>query len=115
MDLNRHFPYVVACYLIAVGFFFILSDILDTAYLSAEPPGKYYLHGFSVVFIIAGACAIYLKHQGKLKKSGKTIKEVRLEAIENLTDATLLANIALKQEDEEIQSAAQERLKDLSD
>lgn len=114
MDLNRHFPYVVACYLIAVGFFFILSDILDAAYLSAEPPGKYYLHGFSIVFIIFGACAIYLKQQGKLKKSGKTIKEVRLEAIENLTDASLLANIALEQEDEEIQNAAEERLKELS-
>jgi hypothetical protein len=114
MDLNRHFPYLVACYLIAVGFFFILSDILDTAYLSAEPPGKYYLHGFSIVLIIAGAGAIYLKRRGKLKKSGKTIKEVRLEAIENLTDAALLANIALEQEDEEIQSAAEERLKDLN-
>ena len=78
MDLNRHFPYLVACYLIAVGFFFILSDILDTAYLSAEPPGKYYLHGFSIVLIIAGASAIYLKRQGKLKKSPTVLARLQL-------------------------------------
>ena len=114
MNLTRDFPYVVACYLIAVGLFFIVSDILDAAYLSAEPPGKYYMHGLSVIFIAAGAAAVYLKNQGRLKKSGKTLKEVRLEAIEKLDDTTLLANIALDQEDDEIQSAAEERLKELT-
>lgn len=115
MNLNRDFPYLVAGYLIVVGFFFILSDILDAAYLSAAAPEKYYLYGVSIIFIVAGACAIYLKYQGKLKKSGKSLKEVRLEAIANLNDAGLLANIALEEnDDDEIQSAAEERLKELS-
>lgn len=114
MNLNRDFPYLVASYLIVVGLFFIVSDILDATFLSAEPPGEYYLYGVSVIFIVAGAAAVYLKNQGRLKKSGKTLKEVRLEAIEKLDDAALLANIALDQEDEEIQNAAEERLKELS-
>ena len=92
----------------------IVSDILDATYLSAEPPGKYLLHGLSVFFIAAGTAAVYLKYQGRLKKSGKTLKEVRMEAIEKLDDTTLLANIALNQEDEEIQNAAEERLKEIS-
>ena len=114
MNLNRDFPYLVASYLIVVGLFFIVSDIMDATYLSAEPPGKYFLHGLSVFFIAAGTTAFYLKYQGRLKKAGKTLKEVRLEAIEKLDDTTLLANIALDQEDEEIQTAAEERLKEIS-
>jgi flagellar motor component MotA len=114
MNLNRDFPYLVACYLIAVGLFFILSDILGAAYLSAGPPGKYYLYALAIIFIAAGTGAFILKYQGKLRRSGKTIKEVRLQAIENLNDAALLANIALEQDDEQIQNAAQERLKDLN-
>ena len=114
MNLNRDFPYLVACYLIAVGLFFIFSDILGATYLSAGPPGKYYLYALAILFIAAGTGAVCLKYQGKLKKSGKTIKEVRLQAIENLNDAALLANIALEQDDEQIQNAAQERLKDLN-
>ena len=116
MNLNQDFPYLVAGYLIVVGFFFILSDILGAAYLSAAPPEKYYLYGLSIIFIVAGTCAIYLKYQGKLKRSGKSPKEVRLEAIANLNDAGLLANIALEDndDDDEIQSAAEERLKELS-
>jgi hypothetical protein len=55
-----------------------------------------------------------IKNQGKLKRSGKTLKEVRLEAIEKINDASLLANIALEQDDEQIQIAAEERLKELS-
>jgi hypothetical protein len=39
---------------------------------------------------------------------------VRLEAIENLNDAALLANIALEQKDTEIQKAAEERLNEIS-
>jgi hypothetical protein len=105
---------LVASYLIVVGLFFIVSDILDATYLSAEPPGEYFLHGISVFFIAAGAAAVYLKNQGRLKKSGKTLKQVRLDAIENLKDTALLANIALDQEDEEIQKAAEERLKEIS-
>jgi len=114
MNLTRDFPYVVACYLIAVGSFFMISDFLDAAYLSAEPPGKYFLHGLSVIFIAVGAAAVYLKYRGKLKKSGKTLKEVRLEAVGNLNDTALLANIALAPEDDEIQKAAEARLKDLN-
>lgn len=115
MNLYRDFPYLVAGYLIAVGLFFILSDILGAAYLSAASPEKYYLYGVSVIFIVCGALSFYLKYQGKLKKSGKSVKEVRLDAIANLNDAGLLANIALEEnDDDEIQSAAEERLKELS-
>jgi len=114
MNFNRYFPYVVACYLIAVGFFFIFSDMLGANYLAASPPGKYYLYGLSIIFIAAGIGAVYLKYQGKLRRAGKSIAEVRQEAIQNLNDTTLLANIALEETDPEIQQAAETRLKEIS-
>jgi hypothetical protein len=114
MNLNRDFPYVVACYLIAVGLFFIFSDMLGADYLAARPPGKYYLYGLSIIFIAAGIVAVYLKYQGKLRRSDKSITEVRLEAIENLNDTALLANIALEETDSEVQKAAETRLKQIS-
>jgi hypothetical protein len=110
MNLNRNFPYVVVCYIIVVGLFFIIFDMWGAAFISTMPPGKYYLYGFSIVFIVAGIGAVFLMHQGKLKKS---VKEVRLEAIENFKDTELLANIALEDKDVEIQKAAEERLKEI--
>jgi len=114
MNLNRDFPYVVACYLIAVGLFFIFSDMLDADYLAAKPPGKYYLYGISVIFIAVGIGAVYLKYLGKLRRSGKSITEVRQEAIQNLNDTALLANIALEETDPEVQQAAETRLKEIT-
>jgi hypothetical protein len=114
MNLKKEFPYVVAIYLIAVGLFFILSDTLGASYFSAEPPGKYYLFAISFVFIAAGVVACYLKYQGRMKIAGKSVREVRLEAIENFKDKALLANIALEENDPEIQKAAEERLKAVS-
>jgi hypothetical protein len=111
MNLNRNFPYVVSCYLIVVGLFFIIFDMLGAAFISAIPPGKYYLCGLSIIFIAAGIIAVYLMHLGKLKKSGKSVKEVRLEAIEKFKDTELQVNIALEEKDTEIQKAAEERLK----
>jgi hypothetical protein len=93
MNLNTNFPYVVAYYSVAGGLFFIFSDILGANYLSAKPPGKYLLYGFSIFSIAAGIGAVYLMYRGKLRKSGKSVKEIRLEAIENFKDAELLANI----------------------
>jgi hypothetical protein len=113
MNWQQDFPYVVAGYLIAVGLFFILSDILGANFLAAKPPGKYYLLGISIVFIASGAAAFVLKRQGKLKKSAKTVKEGRLEAVENFDDPALLANVALEDKDREIRKAAQRRLKEI--
>jgi hypothetical protein len=113
MNLNRNFPYVVACYLIVIGLFFIASDMLGADYISAMPPGKYFLYGLSMIFIAAGVGAAYLRYRGKLRKSGKSVKEVRLEAIENFKDTELLVNIALEEKDVEIRKAAEKRLREI--
>jgi len=113
MNLNRNFLYVVACYLTAVGLFFIASDMLGADYISAMPPGKYYLYGLSMIFIAAGLGAVYLTYRGKLRKSGKSVKEVRLEAIENFKNTELLVNIALEDKVVEIQKAAKARLEEI--
>ena len=114
MNSKKDFPYVVASYLIAVGLFFIISDVLGADYLTLEPPGKYYLFSISIIFIAAGIVAVYLKYQGRLRVAGKSVTEVRLDAIENLTDISMLANIALEETDPKIQQAAEERLRAVS-
>jgi hypothetical protein len=66
-----------------------------------------------MIFIAGGISAVYLRYRGKLRKSGKSVKEVRLEAIYNYKDTESLVNIVLEEQDLEIRKAAEERLKDI--
>jgi hypothetical protein len=114
MHLKKNFPYGVAGYVIAVGVFFCVSTLIEGALLDPEPPGSYFLIVLSIIFIGAGICAIFLLHQGKLEKSGKSITEVRQQAIEKLKDPTMLAQIALEDQNPEIRKTAEERLEELN-
>ena len=60
MNLKNNIPYLVACYLIAVGLLFISSSLINMPFLNTEPPRSYILMVISVIFIIAGIGAIYL-------------------------------------------------------
>ena len=114
MYLKRNCPYIVAGYVTAVGLFFSYSAFIEGAFLDPEPPGSHFLAVLSIIFIGAGIYFIYLLNRGKLKKSGKTITEVRQEAIEKLKDQALLAQIALEDKNREIRKTAEKRLDELN-
>ena len=52
--------------------------------------------------------------QGKLKKSGKSITEVRQESVKKLKDPALLAQIVSEDQNSEIRKAAENRLEELN-
>lgn len=113
MNIKRAFPYLVAGYSVVVGLFFIISSLIDMPFLNAEPPGSYILSVVSIIFIVVGSFYIYLLHKGNLAKAGKSIAEVRQEAIEKMKDPVLLSKIALEDSNPENRKAAQESLEDL--
>jgi predicted CopG family antitoxin len=114
MNFERMFAHIVAGYLIAVGLFFGLASIFQVPYLQIEPAGKVLVLGISTVFAALGFGSLFLLRQGKLKKKGASLTEVRQEAIEKLKDPELLSRIALKDDDSELREAAKERLKELT-
>jgi len=113
MNIKKAFPYLVACYSIVVGMFFIIASLIDSPFLDTQPPGSYLLSAVSIIFIGVGTCYIYLLYKGRLTRAGKSISEVRQEAIEKMKDPGLLAKIALEDSNPETRKAAKERLEDL--
>jgi len=114
MQLTKHFPYIVAGYIIAVGIFFCVSTLMQGAILDPEPPGKHLLLVVSIIFMGAGIVSIFLFKRGKLKKAGKPVSEVRREAVEKLKDPAMLAQIAIEERNPVIQKTAENRLKELN-
>jgi hypothetical protein len=109
MFLKKNFPGIVAGYIVALGVFFCISALIEGALIDFELPGRYLIYAVSLIFIAAGSYSLYLFSRGKLKKTGKSITEVRQEAVEKMTDPAMLAQIALE-EDATISDAAKKRL-----
>jgi multisubunit Na+/H+ antiporter MnhC subunit len=114
MNLKKNIPYTIASFLIAVGVLFCVSVLIDGVLIDAEPPGSHFLIGISILFMSAGIYYLYLLSRGKLEGSGKSIVEVRQEAIEKMDDPVLLARIASGDEPLEIRKTAQKRLEEIN-
>lgn len=114
MNIRKYMPYTIAGFVVAVGVLFCVSVLIDGILFDAEPPGSHFLIGISILFMSAGIYYMYLLSRGKLKGSGKSIVDVRQEAIEKMDDPVLLARIASADEPPEIRKAAQERLEKIN-
>ena len=115
MDLKKNIPYAVASFVFMVGVFFCISALIDGLFVDVKPSGSHYLIGISIIFIGAGIYYLYLLNRGKLEESGKSIVDVRQEAVEKMKDTVLLARIASGDEPPEVREAARERLKEIQD
>jgi hypothetical protein len=114
MYLKKNFLYIVAGYVTAVGVFFGASVLVEGALLDPAPPGRHFLLVLSVIFVGIGIFSIYLFNKGKLKKSGKSITDVRQIAVKKMKDPAMLAQIALEDQSMEVRKTAEERLKELN-
>lgn len=94
--------------------FFCISALIEGVFLNPEPPGRHFVIFLSIIFIGAGIFSIYLLSRGKLEPSGKSITEVRQEAIEKLKDPAMLAQVALEDQNPEIRKTAKQRLAELN-
>jgi hypothetical protein len=102
-------------FIAAVGLFFILAGYVGPGYLELQAPGRYYLLGLSIFFVLLGTLMAFLARRGSLKKVGITPEDVRRETLSKLDDKQLLAKIALEDEDEKTRETAAERLKEIED
>ena len=114
MILKNYFPLIVACYIVAVGLFFLSTVVVENTLITPDPGGRPVLLALSIAFAVAGAVFALLFFKGRLKRSGKTVKEVRLEAVGKLDAESMLADIALKDPDPDVRVMAQKRLEEIT-
>ncbi len=106
-------PMLIAFFIALSGALLLSLSLLGADFFSPQPPGKYVLMGLSAAFVLAGAYFAVMAYRGELKRRGKSIFEVRKEAVEKLKDPILLKKIAADEEEpEEIRALAQERVKE---
>lgn len=111
--LKKMFPFLVACFMIAVGIFFLASALLKTGLLNIDPAGKIWIIGIAIVLTGSGVVFAHMARTGKLRKDGPTITEVRTEAVSGLDSKSLLADIAANDPKAEVRRTAKERLEEL--
>ncbi|MGA9477354.1 MAG: hypothetical protein WBV21_06225 [Desulfobacterales bacterium] len=114
MILKSYFPLIVAGYVVAVGLFFLSMVVAENALITLEPAGRPVLAALSIAFAVAGAVFALLFFKGHLKRSGITVKEVRMEAVAKLNAESMLADIALKDPDPDVRLVAQKRLEEIA-
>lgn len=108
-------PFFISCFVALVGGFFLFLSMVETPILRTEPPGKFYLMGLSTIFVLAGFYFMIMARRGELKKQGKTVLEIRLEAVEKLKDPMLLEKMILDEdESQEVKDLAKKRLAEIA-
>ncbi len=115
MDRTKSFfPLLVSAFIVLVGVFFLFLTLVETPLLTPEPPGRYYLMGIAAVFAAVGVYYAFLAVRGGLKRQGKSLKEIRREAVESMKDPLLLKKIVVDEEESpEIRELAKKRLEEL--
>ena len=113
MRISNYTVYVLPGYLISVGLFFLITLLLDTQVFRADPPGKYILAAISAGFVVFGVVYLFLYCKERLPEYGKSIAEVRKEAIQKIKDESLLAKIATEDPNPRLRETARERLQEI--
>jgi hypothetical protein len=67
----------------------------------------------SIGFLLAGVYFAYLFLTDRLKRKGKTIVEIRIDAIQKYDSQSILADIIRNEPVPEIREAAQRRLEEI--
>ncbi len=113
MDKKIFLPIATAVFIVAVGLMFLGAVLIDLPPLKVKSPENYVLAGVAIFLVLFGCISGYLLATGKLAGKGRTITEVRHEAIEKIKDQSLLARMATEDPDKEVREAAQERLREI--
>lgn len=114
MNLKSAFPVMVMGFVLLTGAFFLVAGLGGIPFLSvdaARTPAVAILAG---VFMAASILFYLAWQQGRLRKQGKTLLEVRLQAVEKAKEPSTLVKIAEDPDEHpDVRKRAGERLKDL--
>jgi hypothetical protein len=113
-ELKSILPLLVAVYVSATGIFFILASVFNTRIAPAGENGNALLLAISAAFVLAGVYFAFLFFTDRLKRKGKSIIEIRLEAIQKYDSQSILADIVRNETVPEIREAAQRRLEEIA-
>jgi hypothetical protein len=113
MKQSRVTIFVLTIFVAAVGLLFLAAVLFDLPPLQVKSPGSYIISAVSLFFVLFGLAYGYLLATGRLERQGRTITEVRQEAIEKMRDQNLLAKTAKDDPNPLIREGAKERLQEL--
>ena len=114
MQRQEWYDQFLAGAIAAVGALFLSASIFDYSFLTTQPPGAYFLSALSICFIFAGLYFLIKSYRGLLKPSGKTITDVRIQAVEKMQSKDLLNQIAREDPESVVREKAIERLEELA-
>ncbi|MGD8381375.1 MAG: hypothetical protein PVJ11_04455 [Syntrophobacterales bacterium] len=114
MEKKTFLPMATAAFIVAVGLLLLGAALIDLPPLKVKSPENYVLAGVAVFFLLFGCVYGYLLATDKLTRKGRTITEVRQEAVEKIKDQSLLARVATEDPNKEVREAAQERLQEIA-
>ena len=103
-----------AAFIVAVGLLFLGALLIDVPSLKVKSPQNYVLAGVAIFLVLFGCVYGYFQATGKLTGKGRTVTEVRQEAVEKIQDQSLLARMATEDPDKKVREAAQERLQEIA-
>jgi hypothetical protein len=110
---ERHVQFIAGA-IAAVGALFLSASFFEYSFLTTQPPGAYFLSALSFCFIFAGLYFLIKAYRGLLRPSGKTITDVRIQAVEKMQGTELLSQIAKEDPDRVVREKAIERLEELT-
>ncbi len=113
MYLKDKYPLFIACYVAAVGFFFSGATLFDIPSIRFDSSKPQIIIIISLLFIISGIYYSYRALKGKLKPEGKSVTEIRKQALGKIKTESYLAKVAKEDSDSEVRKKAIERLQEL--
>ena len=116
MNLKTAFPLMVMGYLLLTGVFFLVAGLFGWPFLAVDASRASAVNVLSGVFILLSFSFYIAWQRGNLNKRGKTLLQVRLEAVEKAKERSTLLKIA-EDEDEnpDVRRRAAERLAQFKD
>jgi len=105
---------VIAAAISAVGAFFLCASLFRLPFIDTQPPGAFFLSGLSICLLFGGIYYFIKAFRGQLKSGGKTITDVRIQAVEKMQGKELLSRIATEDPDKIVREKAIERLEELA-
>ncbi|MGD9016657.1 MAG: hypothetical protein PVH30_04685 [Desulfobacterales bacterium] len=110
MATAERMPLVISIFVLCVGLFSAAAGLANLPFIDPSPPGVYALIAISILLTASGALFMVKALRGDLEPDGVTLSEMRMEAVETITDKALLARIAEKDKHPDVRDKAKQRL-----
>jgi len=114
MNLKSAFPIVVMGFVLLTGALFLAAGVVGVPFLSVEASRAPVVSVMAGILIAVSILFYFAWQRGRLRKQGKTLLEVRMEAVEKAKEPSTLVKIAEDPDEHpDVRRRAGERLKDL--